>query len=119
MGGALGPLRAPWAPRGPEIRGGNGPPWALPDPDPKDWAMAATHFLVFSTKSDYIMVFKKRKKTFFKIPTPDLADYGPEGTWDHLDPVRRTLLYRHFLRRAHHLPPDPNILNAKTKKLKK
>ena len=56
---------------------------------------------------------------FFKIPTPDLADYGPEGTWDQLNPVRRTLLYRHFARRAHHLPPDPNILNAKTKKVKK
>ena len=73
--------------------------------------MAATHFLVFSTKTDYFLVF-------FKIPTPDLADYGPEGTWDQLNPVRRTLLYRHFARRAHHLPPDPNILNAKTKKLK-
>ena len=49
--------------------------------------------------------------------TPDLANYGPDGTQDQLNPVRRTLLYRHFARRAHHLPPDPNIFNAKTKKL--
>ena len=68
----------------------------------KDWAMAGTYFLVFFKKNDFL--------------TPDLADYGPEGTWDHLNPVRRTLLYRNFPRRAHHLPPDPNILNAKTKK---
>ena len=74
--------------------------------------MAAIHFLVFSTKTDYFLIY------FFKIPTPDLADYGPEGTWDQLNPVRRTLLYRHFARRARHLPPDPNILNAKTKNLK-
>ena len=59
---------------------------------------------------------------FFKktdLLTPYLANYGPDGTQDHLNPVRRTLLYRHFARRAHHLPPDPNILNAKTKKLNK
>ena len=51
--------------------------------------------------------------------TPDLTNHGPDGTRDHRNPVRRTLLYRNFPRRAHHLPPDPNILNAKTQKLKK
>ena len=49
---------APWA------------PWALPDPDPKDWAMAGTYSLVFSQKTDFL--------------TPDLANYGPDGNQDHL-----------------------------------
>ena len=67
--------------------------------------MAGTYSLVFFQKTVFL--------------TPDLANYGPDGTQDHLNPVRRTLLYRHFPRRAHHLPPDPNILNAKTKKFEK
>ena len=62
-----------------------------------------------------ILLYSFSKTDFL---TPDLANYGPDGTQDHLNPVRRTLLYRHFARRAHHLPPDPNILNAKTKKVK-
>ena len=66
----------------------------------KDWARAGTYLLLFSPQNDFL--------------TLDLANYGPDGTQDHLNPVRRTLLYRHFARRAHHLPPDPNILNAKT-----
>ena len=65
---------------------------------------SGTYSLVFFQKTDFL--------------TPDLANYGPDGTQDQLNPVRRTLLYRHFARRAHHLPPDPNILNAKTKKVK-
>ena len=71
----------------------------------EDWAMAGTFFLLlFFQKTDFL--------------TPDLANYGPDGTQDHLNPVCGTLLYRHFARRAHHLPPDPTILNAKTKKVK-
>ena len=55
--------RGPLGPKGAGNRremgplGTLGPPWALPDPDPKDWAMAATNFLVFSTKTDYFLVF--------------------------------------------------------------
>ena len=50
---------------------------------------------------------------------PDLANGGPESTRDPINPLRRTWLYRIFRRRAHHLPPDPNILKSQTPKLKK
>ena len=48
----------------------------------------------------------------------DLAKGGSGATRDHINPLPRTLLYRIIRRRAHHLPPDPNIFGPKTPNLK-
>ena len=51
------------------------------------------------------------KVMFGQNLTPDLANGGRESTWDHLIPVRKTLLFRTGQRRAHHLPHEGYILN--------
>ena len=50
---------------------------------------------------------------------PETQICGLESTWDHMDRLRRTLLYRNFQRRAHHLSPDPNIFNPYIQNLEK
>ena len=51
--------------------------------------------------------------------TLDFAIDGVESTWDPINPVPRTwLYYRIIRRRAHHLPPDPNIFGPHTQNLK-
>ena len=57
-----------------------------------------------------------RQKT--GILTLDLAKGGPGDTRDPINPLPRTWLYRNLRRRAHHLPPDPNIFRPQTQKLK-
>ena len=52
-----------------------------------------------------------------RILTLDLAKGGAETTRDPINPLPRTWLYRILRRRAHHLPPDPNILGPQTQKL--
>ena len=62
------------------------------------------------------------KKAVFRqktgILTLDLANGGSGATRDPINPLPRTWLYRIIRRRAHHLPPDPNIFGPKTQNLK-
>ena len=48
----------------------------------------------------------------------DLANGVSESIWNLINRLPKTLLFRLYRRRAHHLPPDPNILKGQTEKLK-
>ena len=52
------------------------------------------------------------------ILTLDLAKDGSGSTQDPIRPLPRTSSHRNLRRRAHHLPPDPNIFRPQTPNLK-